>query len=522
MNDYLKGLNPQQYKAVTTTSQHTRVIAGAGSGKTRVLATRIVYIINDWGIDPEKILAITFTNKAANEMKTRIEGMLGGNSLGAHISTIHSFCVSFLRVEIRREGYPNNFTILDQDDQKSILKEAYKELNIDSKTIGYNNMLDYIGNCKGAGYDVEGALTKAYTDIEVKKAKVYEYYLNRCHELYALDFDDLLLWTNKILKKYPSVKEKWQDKYQFILVDEFQDIDDVQNELLTLLANPNTYIYVVGDPDQTIYSWRGANINIIMDFEKRFAKTETILLDQNYRSTKNILNGANSLIDCNKYRVKKDLFTDNDEGSKITHFTAGSEDGESGYIVSKINELIKKYQFKDIAILYRSNYLSRNIEKNLIDFKIPYMIYGGIRFYERAEIKDMLSYLRIISVKDDLAFKRVVNVPKRGIGNKTVENLFDLARSKKISLIDAVYQYEGNGKNKLVNFANSVNDWSTRSVNMSIEKTFQMLLEESGYREDLENGDDPKKEERLENIKELLNDIIQFELCYPEATLEEY
>ena len=524
MSDYLLGLNQQQYQAVTTKSQYVRVVAGAGSGKTRVLTTRVVYLVENWGISPENILAITFTNKAANEMKKRLEAQLGLDKSKAQVSTIHSFCVRVLRQEIRREGYPSNFTILDGDDQKSIIKEAIKVLDYtEDKDLKIPTILSHISNDKCAGLSPKDILEKSNNYYYEKVAHIYEYYDNRCHELYALDFDDLLLWTNKILEKYPNVRKKWQDKYQFILVDEFQDIDNVQYKLITLLANPNTYIYVVGDPDQTIYSWRGADINIIMQFEKEFKGTETIILNKNYRSTQNILNGANSLISYNKRRVKKDLVTENKEGSKILHCCAASDELESLFVAEKIDSLVKKgYKYQDIAILYRSNYLSRSVEKELIAFGIPYIIYGAVRFYDRAEIKDMLCYLRMMTVKDDLSLKRVINTPKRGIGQKSVDDLFVVARNNRISCFDAIDIYEGSAKTKMLKFKGQVLDWIERSKDQPISKTFEMLFSESGLRNQLENSNDPSDEDRQENVKELLNDITQYEQELPEATLDDY
>ena len=524
MSDYLLGLNQQQYQAVTTKSQYVRVVAGAGSGKTRVLTTRVVYLVENWGISPENILAITFTNKAANEMKKRLEAQLGLDKSKAQVSTIHSFCVRVLRQEIRREGYPSNFTILDGDDQKSIIKEAIKVLDYtEDKDLKIPTILSHISNDKCAGLSPKDILEKSNNYYYEKVAHIYEYYDNRCHELYALDFDDLLLWTNKILEKYPNVRKKWQDKYQFILVDEFQDIDNVQYKLITLLANPNTYIYVVGDPDQTIYSWRGADINIIMQFEKEFKGTETIILNKNYRSTQNILNGANSLISYNKRRVKKDLVTENKEGSKILHCCAASDESESLFVAEKIDSLVKKgYKYQDIAILYRSNYLSRSVEKQLIAFGMPYIIYGAVRFYDRAEIKDMLCYLRMMTVKDDLSLKRVINTPKRGIGQKSVDDLFVVARNNRISCFDAIDIYEGSAKTKMLKFKGQVLDWIERSKDQPISKTFEMLFSESGLRNQLENSNDPSDEDRQENVKELLNDITQYEQELPEATLDDY
>jgi len=525
MENYLSGLNENQLKAVKTQSRHVRVVAGAGSGKTRVLTTRIAYVIDQWGIPAENVLAITFTNKAANEMKTRVEKMLSGKTLGAHVSTIHSFCVSVLRQEIRREGYPSNFTILDVEDQKSIIREALKEFELSVKDYTLGKCLDFIANNKSAGFSPEASLEKAYAKYFENMSKIYGYYEKRCGELYGLDFDDLLLWTNRIFKKYPEVRKKWQNKYHFILVDEYQDIDNVQNELIQLLTNENTFLYVVGDPDQTIYSWRGADINIIMGFEAAYPDSETIVLDQNYRSTQTILNGANSVIQYNKNRVKKDLFTRNVEGNKIIHFTAGSDENEAAYVASRINRLVANhYNYRSIAILYRSAYLSKAMEKALINNSIEYKIFGGIRFFERAEIKDMLSYLRMLTVSDDLSFKRIINTPKRGIGEKSIEALFNHARLTTQSLFEAIDTFEESPKTKekFLAFKKQVLDWQNRAKTLTLEQTFQMVLEESGYKKMLKDSPDEADTERLDNIKELLNDIIQFQEAHETLDMADY
>ncbi len=523
MQNYLKRLNKQQLKATTTTSKYVRVVAGAGSGKTRVLTSRIVFLIKEFGIDPKKILAITFTNKAANEMKQRIEKQLDGTSLGAHISTIHSFAVRFLRSEIKRINYPSNFQILDVADQKSILNEAYQLFEIDKKDFNVNSTLDYIANNKVAGISYEAAMQRAFSHYYEMLAKIYKYYLERCHQMYGLDFDDLLLFTNKILKDNPDVRDKWQKRFEYILVDEFQDIDNVQYEMIELLCNESTSVFVVGDPDQTIYTWRGANINIIMDFEKHFEGTETIFLNQNYRSTKNILNGANSVIAYNRNRLEKDLFTENISGQKIVHFTAASAESEAEFVVRKIFELEKEgVEYHDIAILYRSSYLSRAIEKQLVNVKIPYILYGGVRFYDRAEIKDMLSYFRMLTTQDDLSFKRIVNTPKRGIGKKSVDDLFDVARSNGLTMLEAIDLFEGPARKKLHAFKEMIEDWNKRAEKMNVEEIFQMLFDESGYRISLELSKDPFDAERLENVKELMNDIVAFKNKNPEATLDDY
>ena len=523
MNDYLLNLNDRQLQAVTTKSQYVRVIAGAGSGKTRVLTTRILYLIDQWGIPSENILAITFTNKAAKEMKDRIEKMVDDNGNSSFISTIHSFCLYFLRREIKVLDYPSNFSVIDTDDQKLIIKEAIKQYDIENTKGEINNILNYISNNKAAGIDCLAALDMANNDKYTMYAKAYQYYMDRCKQQYYLDFDDLLLFTNRILKTKSQIKEKWQKKYQFILVDEFQDIDNVQYELISHLASETSYVYVVGDPDQTIYSWRGANINIILDFDKKFKNAETIILNQNYRSTQNILNGANSLISYNKNRVKKDLISQNSDGDKIIHFSAGSEESESMYIVDKINSFLAKgNNYQDIAILYRSNYLSRSIEKRLVDYHIPYIIYGGIRFYERKEIKDMLAYLKMLSIKDDISVKRTINIPKRGIGDKSIDALFDYARENNLSLYQAIDTYQGSGEKKMKAYKQLIDELTEQSNDKSLTDLFDMVFQQSGYREMLTNSKDPEDANRLENIKELMNDIEDFSKSNVDATLDDY
>ena len=523
MNDYLLNLNDRQLQAVTTKSQYVRVIAGAGSGKTRVLTTRILYLIDQWGIPSENILAITFTNKAAKEMKDRIEKMVDDNGNSSFISTIHSFCLYFLRREIKVLDYPSNFSVIDTDDQKLIIKEAIKQYDIENTKGEINNILNYISNNKAAGIDCLAALDMANNDKYTMYAKAYQYYMDRCKQQYYLDFDDLLLFTNRILKTKSQIKEKWQKKYQFILVDEFQDIDNVQYELISHLTSETSYVYVVGDPDQTIYSWRGANINIILDFDKKFKNAETIILNQNYRSTQNILNGANSLISYNKNRVKKDLISQNSAGDKIIHFSAGSEESESMYIVDKINSFLAKgNNYQDIAILYRSNYLSRSIEKRLVDYHIPYIIYGGIRFYERKEIKDMLAYLKMLSIKDDISVKRTINIPKRGIGDKSIDALFDYARENNLSLYQAIDTYQGSGEKKMKAYKQLIDELTEQSNDKSLTDLFDMVFQQSGYREMLTNSKDPEDANRLENIKELMNDIEDFSKSNVDATLDDY
>ena len=515
-------LNEQQKLAVTDESNHLRIIAGAGSGKTRVLTMRIAYLIEKKGIKPYNILAITFTNKAAKEMKLRINDMLGDAGTGCSISTIHSLCMRILSQEITALNYPKNFTVVDAEDQRQILKEAYKELGMDKKEYPYGMVLDYIANNKYEGVTPEKAMEYTYGEQRViMKAKVYAYYDERLHKMYGLDFDDLILFTTRLFSLYPKVLEKWAKKYQYIHVDEFQDIDKEQYKLIKQLSSFHDNVYVVGDPDQTIYTWRGADVNIIVNFDKDFKNTKTIVLNQNYRSTNNILSGANSVIRNNKARVDKELFSNNGDGSKIVHKTCQSELFEANYVANQLIKLHSDgYNYKDMAILYRSNYLSRDIEKVLIENMIPYVLYGGIRFYESIEVKDILSYLRMITRGDDLAFIRIINTPRRGIGQKTLDAISSIANDKGITMYEVIKNglYPKN-KDTFDHFVKMVEKWRSDVENIDLELLLQEVLDDSGYRTMLESENET---ERLENIKSLVDDIKEYAVNYPDSSLDEY
>ena len=515
-------LNENQRAAVTSDANHIRIIAGAGSGKTRVLTMRIAYLIEQLGVRPYHILAITFTNKAAREMKTRINDMLGDAGTGCHISTIHSLCMRILAEDIPALNYPKNFTVIDADDQRQILKEAYKEIGIDKKEYPYGASLDYIANNKYMNVDPAKAMEYSYGEPRlVNKAKVYDYYDKRLKQLYALDFDDLILFTTKLFELYPAILEKWSSKYHYIHVDEFQDVDKEQYKLIRLLSTVHDNVYVVGDPDQTIFTWRGADVNIIVNFDRDFPNTKTIVLNQNYRSTNNILSGANSLIRNNKARVDKELFSKNGDGNKIIHKTCMSETGEANYVVSQIIKLHGDgYNYKDMAILYRANYLSREVEKVLIENRVSYVIYGGLRFYERMEVKDILSYLRMITRGDDLAFVRIINTPRRAIGPKTIDAIQQMANEKGISMYEVIKQglYPKN-RDTFDRFVRMVEKWKEDMENGDLEVLLQEVLDDSGYRTMLEKDGET---ERLENIKSLLDDIKQYSQDYPDSTLDEY
>ena len=522
----ISDLNANQREAVLDDSKYLRIVAGAGSGKTRVLTMRIVHLIEEENVYPNKILAITFTNKAANEMKERIRQMLQNEVTQPWISTIHSLCVRILREDITCMGWPKNFTVLDADDQKTILKEAYKQLEIDANTYPFGSMLDYISNNKGAEISVDRAFELAGDFSGDKtKAEVYKYYVKRQNDMYALDFDDLILWVVRMFKTYSEVLTKWQNRFSYIHVDEFQDIDKIQYKLIKQLTGPFNHLYVVGDPDQTIYSWRGADVNIIMNFEKDFKGVKTIMLNENYRSTSCILNGANSVIRNNKNRLDKELFTSRTSNEKITHFASASDEYEAAYVANKISELHRNGKaYKDIAVLYRSNYLSRSIEKALLDQRIPYIIYGGLRFYDRQEVKDALCYLRLVVIGDDLALQRVINKPKRGIGNKTMELIADTARNENKTMLEVLETeniFSGKAKVTLNDFVNKVNRWKKMAESKKIETfaLFETILDESGYKAMLEEDHET---DRLENLKELIDDIKEFTENYPDSSLDEY
>ena len=522
----ISDLNANQREAVLDDSKYLRIVAGAGSGKTRVLTMRIVHLIEEENVYPNKILAITFTNKAANEMKERIRQMLQNEVTQPWISTIHSLCVRILREDITCMGWPKNFTVLDADDQKTILKEAYKQLEIDANTYPFGSMLDYISNNKGAEISVDRAF-ELVGDFsgDKTKAEVYKYYVKRQNDMYALDFDDLILWVVRMFKTYSEVLTKWQNRFSYIHVDEFQDIDKIQYKLIKQLTGPFNHLYVVGDPDQTIYSWRGADVNIIMNFEKDFKGVKTIMLNENYRSTSCILNGANSVIRNNKNRLDKELFTSRTSNEKITHFASASDEYEAAYVANKISELHRNGKaYKDIAVLYRSNYLSRSIEKALLDQRIPYIIYGGLRFYDRQEVKDALCYLRLVVIGDDLALQRVINKPKRGIGNKTMELIADTARNENKTMLEVLETeniFSGKAKVTLNDFVNKVNRWKKMAESKKIETfaLFETILDESGYKAMLEEDHET---DRLENLKELIDDIKEFTENYPDSSLDEY
>ena len=522
----IQSLNPQQKEAVLDEHQYLRIIAGAGSGKTRVLTMRIAYLMEEKKVWPSKILAITFTNKAAREMETRVLSLMKEEVSKPTVCTIHSLCVRILRQEIEAMGYPKNFTILDVEDQKAILKEYYKEHSVDKNEISFASALSYISNNKTENVSVEEANKIAdFSSLEKKKVKIYEYYLHRQKELFALDFDDLILWTVRLFDRFEVVLQKWQQHFHYILVDEFQDIDRIQYQLIKQLTGKDNSLLVVGDPDQTIYTWRGADVRIIVNFEKDFSNTKTILLTQNYRSTSSILKGANSVIKNNKQRVDKELFTDNQSKEKIYHFSAGSDEYQAAWIAQEMKSIrLKTGTYSEMAVLYRANYLSRALEKALMDERIPYIIYGGLRFFERQVVKDALSYLRLIVVGDDLSLTRVLNRPKRGLGLKTVEMIAHRARELNCSQFELLQKeelFKGKTQDTIRQFVQRVERWRSLQQKGGLElfDFFELVMDESGYRAFLEVEKDT---DNLGHLKSLMEDIRDFSMYHPEATLEEY
>ena len=514
-------LNPRQKEAATYLDSHLRIIAGAGSGKTRVLTYRIAYLIENVGIDPQRILAITFTNKAANEMRDRVLKILGAYANGTLLCTIHSLCVRILRQHIQVLNYPNQFIIMDEEDQKSLMKKLYKANEFDVKSPSIKSTLNFIGGCKIVGVSPEQAKHTCGTyDIEQKKVKLYKDYEEYKEQHFMLDFDDLLIKTVELFRKHPDILEKWQNKFQYIHVDEFQDVSELDYTLIQMLSQKST-LCVVGDPDQTIYSFRGSDIRFILDFDKDFPHTKTIILDQNYRSTKNILDISNNLIRKNKNRLEKDLFTESQEGHNIVHYSGLNEDQEASFVCDTIEDIITHVEgvnYSDFAILYRANYLSRPFEQKLIQRQIDYKIFGGLKFFNRKEVKDALSYIRLITSQDDLSFERIVNVPARGVGAKTLERIQNVAMTYHVSCYEALCTFSqeigltGKAKKELTQFVRAIE--KAKSSSLPLVDVFEQLMFEVGYMDMLKNDND---ENRIQNIIELKNSIHNYMNSHPDS-----
>jgi len=508
-----ENLNEQQLEAVTETEGFVRVIAGAGSGKTKALTQRYAYIVEALGINSSNILCVTFTNKAAQEMRKRVKRLVGENSDLSYITTYHGFCVRVLREDINKIKYPKNFIIMDVEDQKTVLRQVYNELGLTSKVFTFKQVLRYISKQKTSQeylqYIIESK--KKETDNEIEK--VFIRYLEKQQRNFALDFDDLLNFALYIFVNNPDVLEKWQKRLHYIQVDETQDSSQKQFMLIEMLSQFHKNLFVVGDPDQTIYEWRGAKPEILVDFDKQFIDSKTIIMNQNYRSTPNILSLGNHIIKNNKIRVDKDMFTQNPEGVEVVHFHGENDYEEGLWVANEIKRLVndENCKYSDFAILYRANHISRSIEQSLIRENIPYSVFGGIRFFERKEIKDVLAYLRLIEFEDDFSFLRVVNTPSRGLGKKFIENVAKIAEKESISLYSALQQninQKDLSRKGAIDFIELIEKYKKSKADLIISDLVKEIMDESGlsayYRTD---GDT----DRLDNIKELQNSIILLE-----------
>ena len=513
-------LNTEQKEAVLHTEGPLLILAGAGSGKTRVLTHRISYLIEEKGVNPWNILAITFTNKAAGEMRERVDKIVGFGSESIWVSTFHSMCVRILRRHIDRLGYDTNFTIYDTDDQKTLMKDVCKMLQIDTKVYKERMFLGEISSAKNELVTPEEYELNAAGDyVKGKVAKVYKEYEKQLRDNNALDFDDLLLKTVQLFQTQADVLDYYQERFRYIMVDEYQDTNTVQFQLIRILAGKYKNLCVVGDDDQSIYKFRGANIQNILNFEKVFADARVIKLEQNYRSTANILNAANAVIRHNTGRKDKTLWTDNEEGEKIGFRQFDTAFDEAEYIVDEIRKGVsgKGYTYSDNAILYRTNAQSRMFEEKFVAANIPYKIIGGVNFYARREIKDLLSYLKTIdNGKDDLAVRRIINVPKRSIGLTTVNRVQENALERGISFYDALSSADlidniGRSLSKIESFVALIEHFKEQSEKMSLSQLMEEIIEMTGYIESLEAESEIEAETRIENIEELKSKIIAYE-----------
>ncbi|WP_456155386.1 DNA helicase PcrA [Veillonella sp.] len=531
MQSLLDGLNREQQQAVQHTEGPLLILAGAGSGKTKVLTVRIAYLLAQ-GVNPYEILAITFTNKAAKEMKSRVEGLVGDVANRIWLSTFHSFCAKFLRFELDNFlGYNSNFTIYDTSDTQVVIKAALKALNLDDKYYPVGAMISAISDAKNKLMFASDFRKQARDFYEQKVADVYEYYEKELRKNNALDFDDLLLVAVKLLQSNAAVLEKYSKRFRYVMIDEYQDTNHAQYLLAYLLSSHWKNIAVVGDADQSIYAWRGADIQNILDFEKDYPNCKSIKLEQNYRSTKIILDAANAVIDNNEGRPEKNLWTDKIEGTKIQHFTAQSEHEEAAFIGDTI---VKKHDihgvpYGDMATLYRTNAQSRVLEEALIKRALPYTMVGGTKFYDRKEIKDVLAYLRVLyNPFDDLSLLRIINVPKRSIGATTVSKLQDYARENGTSLFMTLTQLhlvdtiKGKTKEKLEEFGILIFTLVAEMDDKSVLDILEAILDRTGYLYQLEESTDPQDQARAENIGELLSVAKDFQDTNPTGTVEDF
>lgn len=517
----LSGLNPQQRKAVETVDGPLLIMAGAGSGKTRVLTHRIAYLLYEKQVTPWNILAITFTNKAAREMKERVAMLVGPEGENIWISTFHALCVRILRKDIEKIGMGSSFTILDAPDQLTAIKQVMKELNLDEKKFDPRGILAAISRAKNelkTAADVERTLQPNSDPFQSVVVDVYKQYEEKLRKNNALDFDDLIMKTIELFDKAPDVLEFYQRKFQYIHVDEYQDTNHAQYVLIKKLSELHKNICVVGDSDQSIYKWRGADIGNILSFEHDYPDAKVILLEQNYRSTKTILQAANEVIANNKNRKEKKLWTDNEQGNKITYYRAETERDEAYFIVDQVQKMVENGErYGSIAVLYRTNAQSRIIEEVLVKANIPYTIVGGMKFYDRKEIKDLLAYLRLIANRDDdISFERIINVPKRGIGASSLDKIMSYASAHGMTMMEALDEVEAIGlskraQNAVLEFAELIANFEKMQDFLTVSELIEEVLDKTGYREMLKNERTLEAQSRLENLQEFLSVALEFE-----------
>lgn len=532
MENILQGLNASQLEAVTSTEGFIRVIAGAGSGKTRALARCFAYLVNEIGILPGNILCVTFTNKSANEMRQRIHNLTGDNDTG-YISTFHSFCVSVLQEDSHALQYPKSFLVLDNSDIDSMLKIIYEERGLTLRNMTFSKARDMIEIrklIKEPEYYLDmlnmslDTLRQKYLTATEPSDIIFYGYLYQEKKCFGLDYNDLIKFTLYIFEQNEAVKIKWQQRLEYIMIDEFQDIDELQYKLMSVLCGYHKNLFIVGDPDQTIYTWRGANVRYLLDFDKIFPSVKTIMMMQNYRSTPQIVSVVNDLIDKNKFRIKKNLMPTIADGRKVICHHADTSEREAMWIAEQIQALHGEgTSYREITVLYRAHYITRIVEEVFLREKIPYAIYSGVQFFNRMEIKDALAYLRLIAYKDDLAFLRVVNVPKRNLGERRIKFLQEYAVKHQCSLyisLETNLDNEIFKGTKAAQFVALIENFAANYAERQISELLAAILNESGYEKMLRTEG---SQERLDNLAELKQSVYEYETsCGEESTLEHY
>jgi DNA helicase-2/ATP-dependent DNA helicase PcrA len=529
MIDFEKELNKEQLKAVQIINGPILILAGAGSGKTRVITYRIAYLISK-GINPENILAVTFTNKAADEMKQRICMLLGACAQNVWIRTYHSTCARILRSESEKIGIPKNFVIYDEDDQLSVVKECIKDLNFDIKEIRPELVLQCINRAKENLVSPDDFYSQTYRTFNDAIKSIYKLYNQKLKEYNALDFDDLIFKTIELFKTHPDILKEYQERFKYIMVDEYQDTNHAQYVLTKLLASEHRNICVVGDDDQSIYSWRGAEIRNILDFEKDYPETIVIKLEQNYRSTKIILKAASEVVKNNTQRKKKILWSNNEMGEPIECYIAGDDEEEAEYVAQKIlEEHHRGCELNEIAVFYRQNYQSWSFEECFAKYKIPYEVIGALKFYERAEIKNILAYLRVINNPDDsVSLKRIINLPSRNIGKDTLDKILSFQKQNNITLFSAlkrISEIKGIPQRAIEsvrNFVRMMEEFIDFSKTLNLYDLALRVAEESGYLEHLRRKETEEEINRRKNVEELLISINDYVKNYPNATIQDY